>query len=104
MSEPLTTPQKMRVLARAHAGANSAIAADQLDGVRPHVEETFHLIREGPLAMGLHATLITSWTETALLLQQRGRADLAAECRKVADLLQARLDAGEYTREIFGAR
>ena len=85
-------------VAKALSNASSAIAAGQMEVADYQFEAAYKLCLETTFVRMNHIDLILQWGLIGEWLKKQGHIDLADRCFKIANLLQARFDAGDYYR------
>lgn len=76
--------------------ATTAIEAGQIHIADLRLEEAYKLLLETKLPRTTHIEMITLWQFIGLRVTELGYPELAAHCHRMAEILQARFDAGEY--------
>lgn len=79
--------------------ASAAVAVGRIDIAEARLAEAYKLLIDTTLLQTAHTEMIFTWRLLAMALRDRGRTDLAEQCTTMANLLQARFDAGDFYRE-----
>lgn len=86
-------------IVKAMNAADVAIDANRLETAEDLLEDAYNLILDTTLIRSALINCITAWRFMAIKLNDKKSPELAARCSKMADLLQARFNAGDYYRE-----
>ena len=79
--------------------ADSALAAGRMELVAVRLQIAYKLCLDTTFMRTLHINLTLQWGVFSVKLKELGQPELAAECKKMNALLQARFDAGEYYQD-----
>ncbi len=101
MFKQLRDGWKLPKINKAMNAASAALDAGRIDIAEEWLKQAHNLLLDTTLPQTAHTDMILAWGLMALTLKERGHTDLAEQCTKTANLLQARFDVGDFYREYY---
>jgi len=91
--------RKAPKIMKAITAGNAAITADRIDIAQQWIDRAYKMSLNTTLPRRAHINMITCWGLMSVSLRDKGHMDLADQCTRMSNLLQARFEAGDYYRE-----